>query len=135
MADAFPPGERVELVARTILLRAGIARFQEERRANWDRLAKLWQPAAKDAESADDLMSLAISGYTTARLQNAEDLATLDDALRLIDRAIELLESPTDDRVAVVAYGLEQLQHRVIELEEYADLREPLDVLRELIEG
>ncbi|MQM25669.1 hypothetical protein [Glycomyces albidus] len=131
MADAFPPGERVELVARTILLRAGIARFQEERRANWDRLAKLWQPASDDA---DDLASPAAGGYTTARIQNAEDLATLDDALRLIDRAIELLESPADDRVAVVAYSLEQLQHRVIELEEYADLREPLDVLRELIE-
>ncbi|GAA2300238.1 hypothetical protein GCM10009853_065800 [Glycomyces scopariae] len=116
MPDPFPPSERVELVARAILLRAGIARFQEERRANWDRLAL--RP-----------------GDATARLQNADDLQTLDDALRLMDRAIDLLESPTEDRVAVVAFGIEQLQHRVTELEEYADLKEPIGLLRELIES
>jgi hypothetical protein len=118
MADAFPPDERIELIARSILLRAGISRFQEERRANWDRLARAHRPADVDA-----------------RLQNAEDLQTLDDALRLMDRAIDLLESPTEDRVAVVAFGIEQLQHRVTELEEYADLKEPIGLLRELIES
>ncbi|GAA1676065.1 hypothetical protein GCM10009830_23390 [Glycomyces endophyticus] len=118
MAEPFPPAERVELVARAILLRAGIARFQEERRANWDRLAKAHRPTD-----------------VSARLQNADDLATLDDALRLMDRAIDLLESPAEDRVAIVAFGIEQLQHRVTELEEYADLKEPLGLLRELIES
>jgi hypothetical protein len=137
MADAFPPDERIELIARSILLRAGLARFYEERRANWDRLAKLWQPTMQDIDGADgnnDLTSVAINSYTTARIQNAEDLETLNEALRQMDRAIDLLESPTQD-IAVVAYGLEQLQYRVIELEEYADLKEPVDLLRELIES
>lgn len=128
MADAFPPGERVELVARAVLLRAGLARFHEERRANWDRLTGDRRPAVDDPDA------VTLNTQPGARTQNADDLRTLGDALRLMDRVIDLLESPAED-IAVVAFGLEQLQSRVIELEEYADLKEPVGLLRELIES
>ncbi|MFB9659040.1 hypothetical protein ACFQS3_13170 [Glycomyces mayteni] len=125
MSDAFPPGERVELVARAVLLRAGLARFHEERRANWDRLTGDRTP------SVDDPDAVTLNTHPGARTENADDLRTLGDALRLMDRVIDLLESPAQD-IAVVAYGLEQLQHTVIELEEYADLKTPLALLSDL---
>ncbi|MEU5872433.1 hypothetical protein AB0A73_12855 [Glycomyces sp. NPDC047369] len=128
MADAFPPGERVELVARAVLLRAGLARFHEERRVNWDRLTGDRRPAVDDPDA------LTLDTRPGARTENADDLRTLADALRLMDRVIDLLESPTED-IAVVAYALEQLQHTVIELEEYADLKEPVGLLRQLLES
>ena len=131
---ANTPSERVWLVAEMVLLRAELAAFHEERQANFKRLATMWQPTMQDVESADDLKSIAINSYTAARMQNAEDLELLGDALALVDSAIEILDAPAPLPAALV-HALEHLRHHMAELTAYNDLRAPLDLLRDFLDS
>ncbi len=93
----------------------------------------MWQPTMDDIDNANDLQSLAINTYAIARIQNADDLEILADALDLVDGAIEMLEDPNCGLTRVVTLCLEQIGDRFAETRDFPELKEPLDVLREVV--
>ncbi|MEU5154375.1 hypothetical protein [Glycomyces sp. NPDC021274] len=131
--EAYSPGERIILAAEAVLLRAELADHRDERQANFDRLAKMWQPTMDEVVNANELQSIAINSYTTARIENAEDLAILNRAIALVDQAVALLERPTNRLTPHLPLTLEQLQAAIIDPETYEELLPPLDALGLLI--
>jgi hypothetical protein len=131
--DACTPGERIALAAEAVLLRAELADHRDERQANFDRLAQMWQPAMDEVDSANELQSLAIDTYTTARIENADDLAVLNRAVALVDQAVALIERPTRGLTPHLAPTLGQRQGALFDLERYEELLAPLDALAFLL--
>ncbi len=129
----LPPEAQITLVIEAVMLRAELAEAHEERQANWERLAAMWQPTMDDIDNANDLQSLAINTYAIARIQNADDLEILADALDLVDGAIEMLEDPNCGLTRVLTLCLEQIGDRFAETRDFPELKEPLDVLREVV--
>lgn len=123
------PGERITLAAEAVLLRAELVDHRDERQADFDRLAQMWQPTMDDVDSANELQSMAINTYTTARIENAEDLAILNRAVALVDQAVALIERPHRDLTPHLAPTLGQLQAALFDLERYEELLPPLDAL------
>jgi hypothetical protein len=132
--DEFAPDARIAIVAEAVLLRAELAEARDERQANWERLGTMWQPTMEDIENADDLQSVAINSYTTARIENADDLEFLDEALALIDRAIDMLEDRSVRLTRVLAMCLEQIGDHLAEQGDFREVREPVAMLREIVE-
>lgn len=129
----FPPDAHITMIAEAILLRASLIELRDDRQANWDRLAGMRQPTMGDVESADDLQALNITAYTTARMQNADDLAILTEAVDLVDRAVDILEEEPTGLTLLVEFALARLRHCLADIQDYRDLEEPLDDLSRII--
>ncbi|MEV3938475.1 hypothetical protein AB0K52_21175 [Glycomyces sp. NPDC049804] len=128
-SEPFTPGERITLAAEAVLLRAELVDHRDERQADFDRLAQMWQPTMDDVDSANELQAMAINTYTTARIENAEDLAILNRAVALVDQSVALIERPTRSLTPHLAPTLGQLQAALFDLERYEELLPPLDAL------